>query len=72
MLWKAVKAFLDVRTMAKIHVRIVETTYYFIIRYNEVAHTVLTYSAYIEPVRLMFQVLGFNYLSVLLEAIDSR
>ncbi|TKY70836.1 Phosphatidylinositol/phosphatidylcholine transfer protein SFH11 [Spatholobus suberectus] len=76
MLWKAIKTFLDVRTVAKIQVRIIETTYYVIIAYNEVAHTtfwlvvLLSACIYIEPARLLLQVLGSNYLSVLLEAID--
>ena len=69
-LWKAVKTFLDVRTVAKIQVWII-IPYYFILRYCEV-HMLYFGCIYVELARLLFQVLGSNYLSVLLEAIEPR
>ena len=60
MLWKALGAFLDERTLAKIHVRILKTQLHF--------------PSQAARIKCLFQlqVLGNNYQSNLLEVIDQR
>jgi hypothetical protein len=64
MLWKAVKAFLGERTVAKIQVQIICT--------NLVVSISSQLVFMFESSTFLFQVLGSNYLNELLEAIDPR